>query len=90
MIPGSGTTRRLFVAFASLLVIFGAATYASIAALVAMHDSLHGVERHEAGVRTALSSRTSAASRQGSGTIANSVSPASETSSTMRVCASSR
>jgi two-component system NtrC family sensor kinase len=50
----SGTTRRLFIAFALLVSGFGAATYAAMAGLAEVHASLHSVKEHEAGVRTAL------------------------------------
>lgn len=50
----SGTTRRLFFAFAPLVLFFAVASYAALAGIAQMHDAVHAVNRHEEGVRLAL------------------------------------
>ncbi len=57
----SGTARRLFFAFAALLVFFGAASWWALAGLDQLHTSLHILEDEERAVRAAL--QTSAALR---------------------------
>lgn len=54
MRPWSGTTRRLFFAFAPLVLFFAMASYVALAGLAEMHDALHSVKQHEQGVRLAL------------------------------------
>ncbi len=51
----TGTTRRLLLAFGSLVLIVGVATWGAMSALSDVHESLHRVERDERGVRAALS-----------------------------------
>jgi two-component system NtrC family sensor kinase len=51
----SGTGRKLFFAFALLVLAFGAASYAALRGLTEIHAALHQVKRQETGVRTALS-----------------------------------
>ncbi|MDY7229857.1 sensor histidine kinase [Hyalangium rubrum] len=50
----SGTGRKLLVAFALLVLAFGAASYAALRGLTEIHQALHQVKRQETGVRTAL------------------------------------
>ena len=50
----SGTARRLFVAFAALVSIFAASSYAALAHLREIRAGLRQMKESEAGVRIAL------------------------------------
>ena len=50
----SGTARRLFLAFATLIAIYGVASSFAIAGLSEIHDGLHHIKERAEGVRLAL------------------------------------
>ena len=50
----SGTARRLFLAFATLIAIYGVASWSAIAGISEIHDSIHKTKERAEGVRLAL------------------------------------
>ena len=50
----SGTTKRLFLAFAGLIAIYGVASSFALAGLAEIHDGLHRTKERAEGVRVAL------------------------------------
>ena len=50
----SGTAKRLFLAFATLIAIYGVASWSAIAGISEIHDSIHKTKERAEGVRLAL------------------------------------
>ena len=50
----SGTAKRLFLAFATLIAIYGVASWSAIAGMSEIHDSFHQTKERTEGVRLAL------------------------------------